>query len=155
MALNLACIDQPPSSSTEDGFFFVGTKECSLLPCSDYWGLNNITAKNHYPMPLISSFFENRQAASVFFRNGNRRQLIREKVFHFFFHTSMKLGTTWGPEHFSDIKPSYLYVAKGSTNRRFTLQSCAAKWLWKRSWNLGENKEQASVRQNKAVMVEH
>ncbi|KAI2654015.1 Transposon Tf2-9 polyprotein [Labeo rohita] len=48
------------------GFFFVGKKDGSLRPCIDYRGLNNITVKNTYPLPLISSAFERLQGASVF-----------------------------------------------------------------------------------------
>ena len=29
-----------------------------LRPCIDYWGLNDITVKKRYPLPLISSAFE-------------------------------------------------------------------------------------------------
>ena len=35
--------------------FFVKKKDGSLHLCVDYRGLNNITVKNHYPLPLISS----------------------------------------------------------------------------------------------------
>ncbi|KAL0149320.1 hypothetical protein M9458_055358, partial [Cirrhinus mrigala] len=48
------------------GFFFVGKKDGSLRPCIDYRGLNNITVKNTYPLPLISSAFERLQGASIF-----------------------------------------------------------------------------------------
>jgi hypothetical protein len=49
------------------GFFFVKKKDKTLLPCIDYWGLNDITViKNRYPLPLISSAFEPLQGAAVF-----------------------------------------------------------------------------------------
>jgi hypothetical protein len=44
----------------------VGKKDGSLRPCIDYRGLNNITVKNTYPLPLMSSAFERLQGASVF-----------------------------------------------------------------------------------------
>lgn len=47
-------------------FFFVGKKEGTLRPCIDYLGLNNITIKNRYPLPLISSTFERLQNAKIF-----------------------------------------------------------------------------------------
>ncbi len=57
---------QPSSSPTGAGFFFVGKKDGSLRPCIDYRELNNITVKNTYPLPLMSSAFERLQGASVF-----------------------------------------------------------------------------------------
>ncbi len=38
----------------------------SLRPCIDYQGLNGITVKNTYPLPLMSSAFEHLQGASFF-----------------------------------------------------------------------------------------
>ncbi len=49
---------QPSSSPAGAGFFFVGRKDGSLRPCIDYRELNNITVKNTYPLPLMSSAFE-------------------------------------------------------------------------------------------------
>ncbi|KAL0147619.1 hypothetical protein M9458_057083, partial [Cirrhinus mrigala] len=57
---------RPSSSPAGAGFFFVGKKDGSLRPCIDYRGLNNITVKNTYPLPLISSALERLQGASVF-----------------------------------------------------------------------------------------
>lgn len=57
---------RPSSSPAGAGFFFVGKKDGSLRPCVDYRGLNNITVKNTYPLPLMSSAFERLQGASVF-----------------------------------------------------------------------------------------
>ncbi|CAM4696876.1 unnamed protein product [Leuciscus chuanchicus] len=48
----------PSSSPAGAGFFFVGKKDGSLRPCIDYRELNNITVKNTYPLPLMSSAFE-------------------------------------------------------------------------------------------------
>ncbi|KAI2647035.1 Transposon Tf2-6 polyprotein [Labeo rohita] len=56
----------PSSSPAGAGFFFVKKKDGSLRPCIDYRGLNNITVKNTYPLPLMSSAFERLQGASVF-----------------------------------------------------------------------------------------
>lgn len=41
--------------------FFVSKKDKSLCPCIDYRSLNNITIKNQYLIPLISSAFEHLQ----------------------------------------------------------------------------------------------
>ncbi len=57
---------RPSSSPAGAGFFFVGKKDRSLRPCIDYRGLNNITVKNTYPLPLMSSAFERLQGASIF-----------------------------------------------------------------------------------------
>ncbi len=54
------------SSPAGAGFFFVKKKDGSLRPCIDYWGLNGITVKNRYPLPLMSSAFEILQGAKVF-----------------------------------------------------------------------------------------
>ncbi len=46
----------PSTSPAGAGFFFVEKKDGSVRPCFDYRGLNNITIKNHYPLPLIITF---------------------------------------------------------------------------------------------------
>lgn len=48
------------------GFFFVGKKDGSLRPYIDYRGLNNITVKNRYPLPLMNSDFDQIQGAKFF-----------------------------------------------------------------------------------------
>ncbi len=79
LAAGLIC---PSSSPAGTGFFFVGKKDGSLRPCIDYRGLNNITVKNTYPLPLMSSGFERLQGASVFtkldLRNAYNLVRIRE-----------------------------------------------------------------------------
>ena len=57
-----------PSSSPAGagGFFFVEKKDGSLRPCIDYRGLNEITVKNRYTLPLISSAFTTLQRAKFF-----------------------------------------------------------------------------------------
>ncbi len=53
-----AGIIRPSSSPAGAGFLFVDKKDKSLRPCIDYRGLSDITVKNRYPLPLISSAFE-------------------------------------------------------------------------------------------------
>lgn len=48
------------------GFFFVGKKDGGLRPCIDYRGLNKITIRNRYPLPLMATAFELLQGASIF-----------------------------------------------------------------------------------------
>ncbi|KAK1787247.1 hypothetical protein P4O66_002763 [Electrophorus voltai] len=57
---------QPSTSPAGVGFFFVGKKDGGLCPCIDYWGLNKITIKDRYPLPLMTSAFETLQQASIF-----------------------------------------------------------------------------------------
>eukprot|EP00063_Salmo_salar_P095574 XP_014070409.1 PREDICTED: RNA-directed DNA polymerase homolog [Salmo salar] len=56
----------PSASPTGTGFFFVEKKDKTLRLCIDYRGLNDITVKNHYPLPLISPAFEPLQGATMF-----------------------------------------------------------------------------------------
>ncbi len=73
---------RPSSSPAGAGFFFVGKKDGSLRPCIDYRGLNSITVRNTYPLPLMSSAFERLQGASIFtkldLRNAYHLVRIRE-----------------------------------------------------------------------------
>ncbi len=77
-----AKIIRPSSSPVGAGFFFVKKKDGSLRPCIDYRGLNNITVKNTYPLPLMSSAFEHLQGALFFtkldLRNAYHLVRIRE-----------------------------------------------------------------------------
>ena len=73
---------RPSSSPVGAGFFFVAKKDKSLRPCIDFRGLNSITVKNKYALPLISSAFEPLQGATVFskldLRNAYHLVRIRE-----------------------------------------------------------------------------
>ena len=77
-----AVLIHPSSSPAGAGFFFVGIKDGSLRPCIDYRGLNTITVKNRYPIPLISSAFATLQKARFFtkldLRNAYHLVWIRE-----------------------------------------------------------------------------
>ena len=48
----------PSSSPAGAGFFFVKKKDGALRPCIDYRGLNDITVKNRYPLPVMCSALE-------------------------------------------------------------------------------------------------
>ncbi|KAK1802107.1 hypothetical protein P4O66_004449 [Electrophorus voltai] len=56
----------PSTSLAGAGFFFVGKKDCGLCPCIDYQGLNKISIKDRYPLPLMTSAFKTVQQASIF-----------------------------------------------------------------------------------------
>ncbi len=79
-SLNAGLI-HPSSSPAGAGFFFI-KKDGSLQPCIDYRGLNDITIRNGYLLPLISSAFELLQGANVFtkldLRNAYHLVSIRE-----------------------------------------------------------------------------
>lgn len=79
-----AKIIRPSSSPAGAGFFFVKKKDGSLRPCIDYRGLNNITVRNTYPLPLMSSAFERLQGASCFTKLDlrNAYHLVRIKEGH-------------------------------------------------------------------------
>uniref|UniRef100_A0A8D0CUG7 Gypsy retrotransposon integrase-like protein 1 n=1 Tax=Sander lucioperca TaxID=283035 RepID=A0A8D0CUG7_SANLU len=61
-----AGIIRPSSSPVGAGFFFVGKKDKTLRPCIDFRGLNNITIKNKYSLPLINSAFPLLHGATIF-----------------------------------------------------------------------------------------
>lgn len=61
-----AGIIRASSSPVAAGFFFVEKKDKTLRPCIDHRGLNNITVKNKYPLPFLTSAFELLQGATIF-----------------------------------------------------------------------------------------
>ena len=73
---------RPSSSPLGAGFFFVEKKVKSLRPCIDFRGLNDITVKNKYPLPLIDSAFGPLHEATIFtkldLRNAYHLVRIRE-----------------------------------------------------------------------------
>ena len=75
---------KPSSSPVAAGFFFVAKKDGGLRPCIDYRALNNITVKNKYPLPLLSSTFEPLTHARVFTKLDlrNAYHLVRIKEGH-------------------------------------------------------------------------
>ena len=77
-----AGIIRPSSSPLGAGFFFVGKKDGTLRLCIDFRGLNEITVKNKYPLPLMNSAFESLQGATIFskldLRNAYHLVRIRE-----------------------------------------------------------------------------
>uniref|UniRef100_A0A8C2C1P2 ribonuclease H n=1 Tax=Cyprinus carpio TaxID=7962 RepID=A0A8C2C1P2_CYPCA len=50
--------NRPSSSPASAGFFFVKKKDGGLRPCIDYRGLNDITVKFRYPLPLVPAALE-------------------------------------------------------------------------------------------------
>ncbi|KAL0150908.1 hypothetical protein M9458_053827 [Cirrhinus mrigala] len=56
----------PSTSPASAGFFFVKKKDGGLRPCIDYRGLNEVTIKYRYPLPLVPSALEQLRSARVF-----------------------------------------------------------------------------------------
>uniref|UniRef100_A0A3B1JLI6 ribonuclease H n=1 Tax=Astyanax mexicanus TaxID=7994 RepID=A0A3B1JLI6_ASTMX len=57
---------RPSKSPVGSGFFFVKKKDGGLRPCIDYRGLNAITKKFAYPLPLIPCALEQLRNATYF-----------------------------------------------------------------------------------------
>lgn len=48
------------------GFFFVGKKDGGLRSCIDYRGLNDITVKFRYPLPLVPVAHEQLRSTKIY-----------------------------------------------------------------------------------------
>ncbi|KAK3515600.1 hypothetical protein QTP70_024614 [Hemibagrus guttatus] len=57
---------RPSTSPAAAGFFFVEKKDGGLRPCIDYRGLNAITVRYPYPLPLVPAALEQLRGARVF-----------------------------------------------------------------------------------------
>ncbi len=72
----------PSKSPVSAGFFFVKKREGTLRPCIDYRGLNDITVKFRYPLPLVPPALEQLHSAKYFtkldLRNADNLICIRE-----------------------------------------------------------------------------
>ena len=56
------------SSPTAAPILFVKKKDRGLRLCVDYQGLNNLTIKDRYPLPLISETLDRLRSAKIFTR---------------------------------------------------------------------------------------
>ena len=76
-----AGIIRPSSSPAGAGFFFVGKRDGTLRPCIDYRGINAMTVRNRYPLPLMNTAFDLLQGATVFTKLDlrNAYHLVRIK----------------------------------------------------------------------------
>ncbi len=57
---------RPSTSLSSAGFFFVKKKDGGLQPCIDYRGLNDITVKFRYPLPLVPAALEQLRRATYY-----------------------------------------------------------------------------------------
>ncbi|KAL0154660.1 hypothetical protein M9458_048923, partial [Cirrhinus mrigala] len=73
---------RPSTSPASAGFFFVKKKDGGLRPCIDYRGLNEVTIKFRYPLPLVPSALEQLRQAKYYtkldLRNAYNLIRIRE-----------------------------------------------------------------------------
>ncbi len=100
----LICHSSVPAGA---GFFFVQKKDGSLRPCIDYRGLNDITVKNRYPLPLMSSAFELFQGALVF------TKLDLRNTYHL---VRIREGDEWKTAFNTPSGHEYLVLLFGLTN---------------------------------------
>ncbi|GJS10417.1 putative reverse transcriptase domain-containing protein [Tanacetum coccineum] len=95
---------------------FVKKKDESFRMCIDYWELNKLTVKNHYPLPKIDDLFDQLQGLSVYskidLRSGYHQLRVRnEDIPKTAFKTSyghyefqvMPFGLTNAPAVFKDL----------------------------------------------------
>lgn len=75
-----AGIIKPSMSPLVAGFFFV-KKDSTLHPYIDFRGLNNITIKNKYALPLLSSAPESLHRATIFSKLDLRNTYIWKTAF--------------------------------------------------------------------------
>ena len=107
---------KPSSSPVGAGFFFVKRKNGSLRPCIDFRGLNNITVKIKYHLPLISSAFAPLHGAMVFtkldlrnayhlvrIREGDEWKTVFNKPLGHFEYLVMPFGFTNAPAVFQNL----------------------------------------------------
>ena len=57
---------QPSQSSAGVPILFIRKKDGLLCLTVDYQGLNHITKKDHYPLPLIPDLLDHHQSANVY-----------------------------------------------------------------------------------------
>lgn len=57
---------RPSNSPYASPFFFVKKKDGKLRPVQDYRQLNDLTIKNHYPLPLIPELIDKLKDAEIF-----------------------------------------------------------------------------------------
>uniref|UniRef100_A0A3P9JQ61 ribonuclease H n=1 Tax=Oryzias latipes TaxID=8090 RepID=A0A3P9JQ61_ORYLA len=113
-ALSLGHI-RPSSSPVGAGFFFVEKKDKTLRPCIDYRELNQITVKDKYSLPLISSVFDSVQQARIF------TKLDLRNAYHL---VCIKEGDEWKTAFKTPLGHyEYLVMPFGLTNAPAVFQS--------------------------------
>jgi len=67
-------------SSTGSPILFVPKKDGSLRLCVDYRGVNRITIKNRYPLPLIGEMLDRLQGAKIYTKMDIRDAYYRIQI---------------------------------------------------------------------------
>ncbi|KAK3507858.1 hypothetical protein QTP70_002081 [Hemibagrus guttatus] len=99
---------RPSTSPAAAGFFFVGKREGGLWPCIDYRGLNAITVRYPYPLPLVPAALEQLRGERVFtkldLRSAYNLVRIREgDEWKIAFQTTRPTGGKGGIAYIDDI----------------------------------------------------
>lgn len=106
---------RPSRSPLGAGFFFVDKKDKTLRPCIDFRGLNDITVKNKYPLPLIDSAFGFLHQATIF------SKLDLRKAYHL---VRIKEGEEWKTAFKTPLGHfEYLVMPFGLTNAPAVFQA--------------------------------
>ncbi|KAK3558981.1 hypothetical protein QTP86_000098 [Hemibagrus guttatus] len=106
---------RPSTSPVVAGFFFVGKKDGGLRPCIDCRGLNAVTVRYPYPLPLVPAALEQLRGARFFTKLGLRSayNLVR-----------IREGDKWKTAfHTTHGHYEYLVMPFGLTNAPAVFQS--------------------------------
>ena len=68
------------TSSGRASILFVSKSDRTLRFCVDYRGLNLVTLKNHYPLPLISEILDRLQGAKYFSKIDIKEAYYRIRI---------------------------------------------------------------------------
>jgi len=71
----------PSQSSVASPVLFVPKKDSTLCLCIDYRGLNKITIKNRYPLPLISEILDRASGAKFFSKIDIKDAYYRIRIY--------------------------------------------------------------------------
>ncbi|GJU62061.1 putative reverse transcriptase domain-containing protein [Tanacetum coccineum] len=107
---------RPSTSPWGAPVLFVKKKDRSFRMCIDYWELNKLTIKNHYPLPRIDDLFYQLQGSSIYskidLRSGYHQLRVRDedipkttfktRYAHYEFQV-MPFGLTNAPAVFMDL----------------------------------------------------
>ena len=107
---------RPSSSPWGSPVLLVEKKDGSLRMVVDYRGLNEVTIKNKYPLPMINDLFDRLQGAKVFskidLRSGYHQLKIRDQDipktafttrYGLYEYTVMSFGLTNAPAYFMNL----------------------------------------------------
>lgn len=103
-----AGIIRPYTSPLGVGFFLVAKKDSTLRPCTDYYGLNQITVRNRYPLPPIDSALGSVEGPKIFLK------LDLRSAYHL---VGIRKGDEWKTAFNTPLGHSeYLVMPFGLTN---------------------------------------